>query len=150
MYSLTKMSSDGFEMFSESPDQILSVLESYICSECFMHEVLPEYCELTTSEQIEELLWTPCGSEFIFCDNAGQPVEDPYTRYWHCQEKMGGYLVTLTVGDKQVNEFIDRVHWENSLCQSDLLRCVIQRLQRKITNAIFPMYKGRFNCDMEL
>ena len=150
MYSLAKMSSDGFEMFSESLCELLSVLEGYICHECFMNEVLPEYCELPTSEQIQELLWTPCGAEFIFRDNAKQPVEDPYKRRWHCQEKMSGYLVTLTVGDKQVNEFIDRHHWEHHLHQPDLFRCTIQRLQRKMFYRVFQTYRGRFQCDWEL
>lgn len=150
MYSLTKMSSDGFELYSESPDQILSVLESYICSECFMHEVLPEYCELTTSEQIEELLWTPCGAEFIFREDVKEVVENPYVRQWDCLQEEEGYTVCLAVGCKSVTEFIDRNHWENCLCKPDLLRCAIQRLQRKMFYSIFPTWRGRFNCDMEL
>ena len=150
MYSLTKMSSDGFEMFSESPDQILSVLEGYICHECFMHEVVQEYSELTTSEQIDELLWTPCGAEFIFCENTKERIENPYVRQWSCLQEESGYKIELVVGNKRVTEFIDRIHWENSLCQLDLLRCVIQRLQRKMFYSIFPTYRGRFQCDWEL
>lgn len=150
MYSLTKMSSDGFDLYTESPDQILSVLESYICSECSMFEVGPEYSELTTSEQIDELLRTPCGAEFIFCENAKERIEDPYVRQWRCSQEESGYNIVLVVGNMRVTEFIDRTHWECARWQSDLLRCVIQRLQRKMFYSIFPTYQGRFQCDMEL
>lgn len=150
MYSLTKMSSDGFDLYTESPDQILSVLESYICPECFIHEVAPVYSELTTSEQIDELLSTPCGAEFIFCENAKERIEDPYARQWCCSQEESGYNIELVVGNKRVTEFIDRAHWEYARWKSDLLRCVVQRLQRKMYYGIFPTYQGRFQCDMEL
>jgi hypothetical protein len=71
-------------------------------------------------------------------------------RQWRCSQEESGYNIELVVGNKCVTEFIDRVHWENSLCQPDLLRCVIQRLQRKVFYSIFPTHRGRFNCDMEL
>ena len=150
MYCLTKMSSDGFELFSESPDHILGVLESYICSECSMYEVGPEYSELTTSEQIDELLRTPCGAEFIFCENAKERIEGPYVRQWRCLQEESGCNIELVVGNKRVTEFIKRDHWEYARWQSDLLRCVIQRLQRKMYYGIFPTHWGRFQCDMEL
>lgn len=150
MHKLIKMSSDGFELYSESLDQILSVLEANICSECFMQETNQEYHAMSTYQQIEELLGTPCGAGFVFCEDAKEIVDNPYTRYWNCQEKMGGFVVSLAVGERESNEFIDRAHWENCLCKPDLLRCVIQRLQRKMFYSIFPTWRGRFNCDMEI
>src|SRR5690554_6588915 len=128
MYKLIKMSSDGFEMYSESLGEILGVLEGYICPSCMAHDVSEDYVDLPTSTQIEELLWCPCGAEFIFCEDAREPIEDPYNRQWWCQEKMGGYLVCLKVGDREVNEFIDRTHWNHCTCKPELIRCVIQRL----------------------
>lgn len=143
MYKLTKMSSSGFQLTSESLDQILSILENYICDNCMVHEVVPEYSELTTREQIDELLWTTCGAEFIFEDS----VEDPLTRHWYVQEKLGGYLVHLRVGDFETNSFINREHWENHLIPVELLRITIGRLQRQMFDVIFKTYRGRFDCD---
>ena len=70
-----------------------------------------------------------------------------YKRQWWVQEKLGGYLVHLRVNDYEINEFIDRVHWEESVCSVDLLRTTINRLQRKMVDVIFPLYRGRFDCD---
>tara|TARA_R100000655_G_scaffold110133_1_gene168190 strand:+ start:82010 stop:82432 length:423 start_codon:yes stop_codon:yes gene_type:complete len=137
------MSSEGFELSSESLDQILTVLESYTCSSCWFDEVSEDYFELTTSEQIEELLRTPCGAEFLFDESK----DDPYKRQWWAQEKLGGYLVNLRVNDYEINEFIDRIHWEESVCSVDLLRTTVNRLQRKMVDVIFPLYRGRFDCD---
>jgi len=143
MYRLIKMSSEGFELFSESLDQILTVLESYTCSSCWFDEVSEDYFELTTSEQIEELLWTPCGAEFLFDESK----DDPYKRQWWVQEKLGGYLVHLRVGDFETNSFIDREHWDNHLIPVELLRITIGRLQRQMFDVIFKTYRGRFDCD---
>ena len=149
MYRLIKMSSDGFEVYSESPDQILSILESYICSECFMREVVPEYSELTTSEQIEELLWTRCGSEFLFLDQQNHP-EDPPKRSWHTSMDITTYTIVLTVYGKEFSDTIQKKHWEACLYKQELLRCSILRLQKKAMDAIFPTYSGRFRCEWEL
>jgi len=72
-----------------------------------------------------------------------------YKRQWWAQEKLGGYLVNLRVNDYEINEFIDRIHWEESVCSVDLLRTTINRLQRKMVDVIFPTYRGRFNCDWD-
>lgn len=70
-----------------------------------------------------------------------------YKRHWHVQEKLGGYLVHLRVGDYETNSFIDREHWDNHLIPVDLLRITIGRLQRQMFDVIFKTYKGRFECD---
>jgi len=144
MYRLTKMSSSGFQLTSESLDQILSILEKYICTGCIVSETSDAFSDLRKPEDIlNELLSTTCGAEFIFEDS----VEDPLTRHWHVQEKLGGYLVHLRVGDFETNSFIDREHWDNHLIPVELLRITIGRLQRQMFDVIFKTYRGRFDCD---
>ena len=141
MYRLTKMSSGGFELSSESLDQILSILEKYICTGCIFSETSDAFSDLRKPEDIlNELLSTTSGAEFIFEDS----VEDPLTRHWHVQEKLGGYLVHLRVGDFETNSFIDREHWDNHLIPVELLRITIGRLQRQMFDVIFKTYRGRF------
>ena len=70
-----------------------------------------------------------------------------YKRQWWVQEKLGGYLVHLRVNDYEINEFIDRVHWDYCLYPEELLRITIGRLQRQMFDVIFKTYRGRFDCD---
>lgn len=145
MYKLTKGSEDSFEITTESLEIIKDTLLCYVCSTCMREEIPDYFWEQPTSLQIEDLIGTPCGAEFIFNDS----VENPLTRHWHVQEKLGGYLVHLRVGDFETTSFIGREHWDNHLIPVELLRITIGRLQRQMFDDIFPTFRGRFWCDWD-
>lgn len=146
MFCLTKMSSEGFRLYSESLSEVCTVLFHLTCKDCVRNELPEDFHELSPEDAIDHLLATPCGAEFML----EYESDDPYLRKWSCEETPYGYNVTLEVGCREVSEVLSKHHWDDFLYPEDMLRCCIQRLQREMIKDIFPLHNGRFKCDWEL
>lgn len=69
VYTLTKMSSPGWELFSTHIEQIHTALLGCVCSSCIEDDTFPteaEYNAMSVEDQILELLGTSCGAEFEY------------------------------------------------------------------------------------
>ena len=63
VYELTKISSPSFTMITQHVDFIHSMLEHFVCANCINDE--EGFYDKTTEEQIEIMMGTPCGCEFV-------------------------------------------------------------------------------------
>jgi hypothetical protein len=66
-YRLVKLSEPGFILESDKLDPIITaLLLVYLCETCVDYELPEDYDELNEWDQLQELMMTPCGAEFIF------------------------------------------------------------------------------------
>lgn len=71
-YRLTKISNPGFDLEADHIETIRDVLDIYICGMCkknvgTFHDSFPaNYKELPVEEQVEALMSTDCGYEFVY------------------------------------------------------------------------------------
>jgi len=69
-YTLTKLSSPGFELNTSHTHIVRDVLDLYVCSLCRRDKDWPDnFPVMSESDQIHILLGTPCGAEFILEEN---------------------------------------------------------------------------------
>jgi hypothetical protein len=69
-YTLTKLSSPGFELNTNHIHIVRDVLDLYVCILCRRDKDWPNnFPVMSESDQIHVLLDTPCGAEFILEEN---------------------------------------------------------------------------------
>ena len=74
-FTLTKCSGEGWYVETDNLVLIYEILSDRICDSCLEDEDFPKdaiFNSMTTADQVNELLSTPCGCEYHF------EVESPY------------------------------------------------------------------------
>jgi len=69
-YTLIKLSSPGFDLNTNHIGTVQYILDFHVCNMCRLEEEWPEdYNSLAPMEQVNVLLSTPCGAEFMLEEN---------------------------------------------------------------------------------
>lgn len=64
-YTLTKISSPGFDLTTEHISIVANILDIYICDQC-QHEYFPDnFNSLTDMQKVNIMISTACGCEFL-------------------------------------------------------------------------------------
>lgn len=71
-------------------------------------------------------------------------------RKWSCEEQEDCYIITLSMFGHSVSDRILKAQFTESYYRMEMLRCSIQRLQRKMVDVILPFQCGKFRSDWEL
>ena len=76
MYNLIKLSSPGFDLHTEHLEVVRDILDTYVCGMCKKNHSRPDdfnfpsnYRELFIEQQVDALLGTDCGCEFMLEEN---------------------------------------------------------------------------------
>lgn len=77
MYTLSKCSSPSWDKQFDTLQELKDELEKWVCSLCIIEELnyWKQYEKMSIFDQINELLSTPCGCEFMVCGKTEEEIK---------------------------------------------------------------------------